>query len=576
MSVRPPSGVVAAIESGEAEITRRVELYESDGETRYYPGDSDDQRLVEGSVTVDYGRDERRGIDITLDNQDNSLRPEPNSGLWYDKIIKAFKGATINGLLIQPKIVVAWNETVAEGFEIKSILGTLGYNDITIIPSPTSYDELTPYDLIFVYRKANQGNPWNYSFLLQAYEEGKSVVLQSVSQTTANTPLVWATQIGASQIYSVEQVTGDNPIKDGWTTDLTYNSATSTVSRMLTVTAGARPVAKRVGDVSLQAAIIENSKGGRWFSYCPPGFDSANLKQLLKNAMVWAAHQVEDYEWETQLGEFMIDNISESSRPLLTKITGRDYTKKCLLSKLKTTMQFDPETPISDFVIALAANAGITKFNVPQTQETIGTGMVFDRTTERWKAMTGATEANNFELYFDNFGFLSMRPYLDPVSSPYSTLFQTGAEGNLVDWNRSTNDSRLYNHIIVTGDSGEEGVLPFFGEAVNEEPSSPTRVSRIGDRSYFYTSSFFTSDQQCQDLALRWLKEKALESYEISWSAINYPWLEVGEIVEFLDPRRYDYEPTRFLLDTLTIPMALGPMSATAKRVTYVTDPELM
>ena len=108
MSVSPPSSVVAAIEAGEAEITRRVELYESDGTTRYYPGDSDEQRLIDGSITVDYGRDERRGFDMQLDNQDNALRPDPNDVLWYDKIIKPFKGAIVNGLLIQPKILIAY------------------------------------------------------------------------------------------------------------------------------------------------------------------------------------------------------------------------------------------------------------------------------------------------------------------------------------------------------------------------------------------------------------------------------------------------------------------------------------
>src|SRR5688572_3503030 len=49
-------------------------------------------------------------------------------------------------------------------------------------------------------------------------------------------------------------------------------------------------------------------------------------------------------EWETQIGEFMIDQISEDYFPDEIKITGRDYAKKCLVSKLSNSMSFPQYT----------------------------------------------------------------------------------------------------------------------------------------------------------------------------------------------------------------------------------------
>jgi hypothetical protein len=278
--------------------------------------------------------------------------------------------------------------------------------------------------------------------------------------------------------------------------------------------------------------------------------------------------------WENQMGEFMIDKIDEDSFPHITHLAGRDYAKKCMNSKFGMSTSFPEGTNVIQLIKNIAINAGITKFRLPVSTETLGGILAIDRTQTRWEIMKQLADSFGYDIYFDNLGYLTLTRFRDPVTSALAWTFKTGTKGNLVKWSRSTNDSRLYNHVIVTGEGGDVAALPFFGEALNTEPSSPTRINRIGDRSYFYTSSFFTSDQQCIDLANAWLKVKALESYESSWDSFNYPWMDVGEVVAFIDPRRAATEPVRYLMDTLTVPLGLGPMSATAKRVTIVNDPE--
>jgi hypothetical protein len=92
----------------------------------------------------------------------------------------------------------------------------------------------------------------------------------------------------------------------------------------------------------------------------------------------------------------------------------------------------------------------------------------------------------------------------------------------------------------------------------------------LGDRVYPYESAFITTTQQAQDLANTFLKIYALEEYEINFSSLVLPWIEVGEVIEFLDPEAPDSDPTRFLLTQATIPLTLESMSGNGRRVTIV------
>jgi len=168
-----------------------------------------------------------------------------------------------------------------------------------------------------------------------------------------------------------------------------------------------------------------------------------------------------------------------------------------------------------------------------------------------------------------------VRAYLDPTLSPVSWRFGTGPAGNLVRYGKRVNDSRIFNRVVVIGNPADgEDRLPYRGVAVNNDPASPTRIERLGDRVMPpVETNWLSSDAECQELAETLLKVSALESYEIDFESIYYPWLEVGEIVTIEVPGRSPIEPDRFLMDTISYPLSLSPMSATGKRVTFVGDP---
>jgi hypothetical protein len=122
----------------------------------------------------------------------------------------------------------------------------------------------------------------------------------------------------------------------------------------------------------------------------------------------------------------------------------------------------------------------------------------------------------------------------------------------------------------VKGLPPTDGGLPTIVEALNQNPSSPTRIERLGTRSMTIEVNWTNDPIILQNTAAAYLAVYALESYEISWESLYYPWLEAGEIIHFDDPEALGHEPTRFLVDSISYPIALGPMSCTGKRVTHV------
>lgn len=277
-----------------------------------------------------------------------------------------------------------------------------------------------------------------------------------------------------------------------------------------------------------------------------------------------------DTTWETQIGEFMIDRIVERHFPHEVSITGRDYTKKLLKSKFTRATQFPTGMALESIISSIASNGGITKRNLPPTGIVVNKTFFFERGTERWTAIKEIASSYNYDVFFDSYGYLTIEPQVDPATTPPVLTVNTGSAGNMVSWEKSTSDARLYNHVLVTSETSDASTLPMYAEALNEDPNSETSIAKIGDRLYQYTSGFFTEQSQLDDVAAKFLAIHSLEEFELTFESLMLPWLDVGVITEFNDGVGGDGDPTRFLLSTLGLPLNLAPMSGNGKRVVIV------
>lgn len=313
-------------------------------------------------------------------------------------------------------------------------------------------------------------------------------------------------------------------------------------------------------------AVFDNTDGA--LDYSPSGFWYDKIVKIFRGVR----YEVNGTPttWETQVGEFMIDKLDEDDFPQTVSVSGRDYTKKMLASKFVAATGFNAGASLDATINTIAAAAGIpaNKRFIPPTGKVLGRDFIFERGVERWKAVKEMADAYGYELFFDGTGTLVMREYLDPSTSPLIYTLKTGPDGNLVKYKKSVSDGRLYNHVVVAGESSD--TIPVWAEARNDNPASPTNIDLIGDRLYQYVSAFITTVAQAQAVADRFLSIHSLQEYDFNFSSLMLPWLEVGEIIQFIDPKAAETQPDRFLLSTLSIPLALGPMTGTGKRVTIL------
>lgn len=570
MPDRVTDEVLSAIMSGSTNITRRLEIYESDGETLWTPGEA---RMITGNVTVDYSRAERRTIDVTLDNKDDLLRHDPNE-FWYDKILKAYRGVQYQNTRKTPRIAVLYNQSPGPNY-LYNELRRLGFNDLTDKTNATQVADFDGYDIVLAYSHV-WAIPSDIAALLEsAYNAGFNIFTSGNDNTEVQIPLI-GSNISKTDgaIWSIDPVEWDTPVSTEW--ESSGSLGTDTGNLPTSATNGTQIVGTYTwsGNLTYPVLIKSNNIDARWFHFQPQiptsGLQTP-MRRLWSDAVNWLYGFGDTRHWEVKIGEFLIDSINSDHFPKHIHVTGRDYTKKLLNVGFRTSTTFSMGLSIDNVVQGIALNGGITKFIGGAANVTLQAELSFDREAQRWQAIQDICTANGVEVYFDAEGYLVTRTFRDPVSSPTTVTLKAGADGgNLANIQKSSSDGELKNVVVVSAENPDlEGIF-YQGVAINDEPNHPARVSRIGERTYFYSSSVLTSNEKCLETAKNFLKVMSLEEFEVNFGSICFPWLEGGDIAEFIDPEPGIGDPDRYLLSSFSIPLGLGPMTGNMKRVTIV------
>lgn len=582
MPAAPSRPVIDAFLASISHLEQRVEIYEFDGTTPWKP-DIWDELLVDGTVNVSYDSDERRNLDITLANYDGQINEHP-ANFWYDKVLKVFYGIHVDEHPDQPTICIVEEFGAAgQAVKLKNMLTAAGYTRVRVNTTATTYSQVSNFD---IYISVSADYAHNVALLTDAYNAGKSVLTFNLTATAAQLPTIVGTAaastVSAPSGHTISAIAGvAHPVQSGWT-GFTVPTA-ATFRRITAVASGATAVGNwfdATNGTSSAVIVREAAGGARWVHIQHIEFDPAALgdstdsvRGLVGAAVGW----LDNYEpvgyWETQIGEFVPEQIdTDGQNPELMRVTGKDYTARCLYAKLPTATTYAAGTSIEGLISAQAANAKCYKQMLPPTGKTLPKEITFEADTERWKIIKEFANTAGFEVYFNAQGYLTMRPYQDPLLTPASLVLSTGDEGNLVEKSSTTSGNSLRNWIVVRGESSDSTVLPVWAEAKNEQSTHPARIAKIGPRFDSFTSSLYTTTAQCQEAANNLLRVASLEEFSINFSAILFPWVECGEIVQ-LDPDADDSqlsEPERYLITSLTFPLDMSAMSGTGKRVTLV------
>lgn len=284
---------------------------------------------------------------------------------------------------------------------------------------------------------------------------------------------------------------------------------------------------------------------------------------------VYMGIKAEFGDWETSIGTFIPDRIKSDDISQMISVTLRDFAAK-LDYEIPYALEWPTNEPVENIIQDLASGGGVgpAQTNLPLTGANTSAVHTLNSGTNRWTAMQDLAIAHGYDLFFDVDGILQMEVYTDPAVSAPQFQFRTGTGSNVASIGRQISPDLIRNHIVVTGEQADG--VPVWGEAENNEPTSPTRIAQLGRRTRHVESAFVTSNTQCVELAERYLKVQSLERYESTLGTVILPWMDVNETVEFVDPQAATGDPTRYLLNRVTIPLDLSAASARLARVTNV------
>ncbi|ANA87260.1 minor tail protein [Gordonia phage Gibbles] len=583
MSVAPNRFIQDALNAPTSEHVRRIELYEYDGKTPWKQ-ELWDSILVECSVSADYDRDERRNADITLDNWNFELNPEAGN-LWYDKVIKLYYGLITHQNQRDPAIMIVEEfNSLGQALALKRLLSAAGIKVVHYNPQVTTLAEVQDFDILI---SISDTYTRKLSLLTSAFNAGKSILTFGLDATSAQLPYIITG--AATSLVSVpgermmeQNLEVEDEIITGW--DSWRTNSPGSIRRILTPAAGSEVIVNHYDDANgfTPGFVMRSDLNGQTWIHglvndfetdsFPTTADWQEYSNFLGAVIDRLIYYSVEPEWETQMGEFVIDTLGGSSESRgMVNVTCRDYTKRCLQSKLSKATMFTATQKVSDVIKALAYNAGITKDKVPDMNYTVGKDTTYERDQPRWEIMKTLAQANNLNIFFDSQGYLCLTEQSDPITSPPVLSLEDGPRGNLVNIDRRTSDTSIYNRVTVVGESSDQTKPLVYGEAVNENPDSPTSIGAIGERTNNITNSMVTSNQQAQEIATTLLSVSSLEEFEMNFTASMLPWIEPGEIVELNIQYGIEAEqwgPARFLITSLTFPFDLSPMSGTGKRIT--------
>lgn len=573
---RVPTPVRRAVTSPVSRMYSRVEFYERNGKTPFKPTDM--LRVIDGSVSVDMDRDERRAFDLTLENYDEALTIEKKS-IWYNKIIKIFKGVYLPDAFHEGDVRIAVtgrSSTAATKRLVNSarqMAMNTGADSVRAFGQDITLEDVEDYNILIC--ATGTTTIANTKLLKEFMDSGRDVI--TISTQATGVPHITGSTSEPAQTDILAMPINDaaGPGSSGW--DFWQYSINASQHKPTAVASGVEITARRAdGTPAVMHMTSKANDEGSWTHiHMDPPRTSEEISeadefiQLLRVIIAAVKNDIPEPYWEMQIGEFEIDTIKTQSFPRTVALSGRDRVKTCMGSKFEATTAYKRTKagPKQRIIRSLAANAGIEDFYFPDAPNTLlQANHTYDIGTSRWEVMKEYATSMNCDLYFDHEGRLVLKRLEDVAGKAVHEVFTAGETGNMVDFSKSSDDNEMYNVIVVSNEASDDKPT-ITAVAKNTNSNSATSIQQIGQRLKSYTSKAITTKKEAETLAKSYLKTAGLHSYTIDITTLQFFWLEAGMIIQFEDPHAIESEPSRFLLTSFTIPLGLETMSLNAKRL---------
>lgn len=235
-----------------------------------------------------------------------------------------------------------------------------------------------------------------------------------------------------------------------------------------------------------------------------------------------------------RLGIFRIHElkVTTNNNNRVMTIRGRDRSDKVRRARFTDVYQIAAGTNVGTAVRTLLEQAGISDFNFTPISS-VTTKRAYQRGGDRWAAAQEIATAAGYMLYFDADGIANMQviPNANTRATDWEYKDEEGAYPILA-LERTGTDDRIYNHIIVTGESDKAVVR---AEASDTVAGSPTSIANFGDVPFFKVVAATTAQADAQRLADRILQQSIRGTEQVVLTIIPNPAMEINDVVYIRD-----------------------------------------
>lgn len=284
------------------------------------------------------------------------------------------------------------------------------------------------------------------------------------------------------------------------------------------------------------------------------------------------------YEY-VPVGTFMVDNVEVLSERGVSviNIDGSDQWKKMTFSTFAAPTAWARYTTYNTIIADIASAAGVTLFNLdplterPATDREVQVPIFFESDDNRGEKLKMLCANWNLDIYFDVSGQLTTRSLTTQNAqidaAPPVWTFSAGSEAIFLSLTKTKSGDSIKNHIVVTGEA-DDGTAVVRGEALDNDPASPTNIASIGDRVHHIRSQILRTTTACEDLAKSELSKHKLVSEDLNLPTIVVPQFEGRDVVRIVEPNSFTDD--KYFLTSFDIPMRSSTQTIKVKKARSV------
>lgn len=267
-------------------------------------------------------------------------------------------------------------------------------------------------------------------------------------------------------------------------------------------------------------------------------------------------------EW-VSLGYFRIDDVSQTrSEKYPIALTCYDRMIGIIEARLLTPVQFNVGVAVGTIVETLVWEV-YPDATIEWDDDTYGILITRAQIAEedRFGFLNELITSYGKMMYFDYRGYLVIQDV--PGTTVPVFNINSGAQGVLVELNRSRTREGVYNAVVVNG-QGADTTQPIFAIVLDNDANSPTNYNgRFGKVPRFYTSTFITTNEQALATASSLLRQTIGLPYNVDFRSVVNPALEPYDSVGLITSTTRELH----ILDTIEIPLSAETAMSASTRV---------